>query len=294
MAASLSTALGKFLQAYIPRWREKFNVANKITFLGVVQANDIGLPDPDDLTDTTDDTSETYQSVGTGSNALEVSLYKAVKFKIKDRDLARSPLALPAMFIPKAMRQIRNAIETSVCALQKDLTGPNRIGALGGGLDKTLVSAALAVIQDLGIDGVPYLAMDGTGRHQLVSKDAVLEQTLAMAGVNALGTGEFGGLYGFAPAITGAIVKSNVAPEGIGRVGVGFVREWAAIAYGKLPTGAEITDGRNVQTIVDPASGIPIRLIQLANPSGTATNFVLDCLWGVATQDKSAAVAIEY
>lgn len=266
--------------------RNQFTLASRIYSHGAVSGNARWIRDGNGVVETkTAGTQLTGLKDSTDVNVdIEPTTQKLSRFYIEDKELAVSSVKRIAdQKIPNRLKLLVNDIEGAIAALYTSAT--HTVGALGGGITKTLLADAVAHLETA--DAMAETLVVHTNVKSQMKTDDAIQKYLEMRQDQM--TGNFVlNVFDFE-----AMGRSNqiVQPEAGKYANLAFQREAIGIAFGDLssvPEGA----GRFVRTIQDPITQMTFRVIQKSTSDGLGQEFIVDVMYGVGVQEPSLMCCI--
>lgn len=224
-----------------------------------------------------------------GKVTLEPATHKVARIRLEDGEMCLSDGGIKGILaqqVPKNLIALVNTIETAIAAKQSSLT-TNRIGSLGGGLGKTLISRAIRLIEEQ--EARPdTLCVSPFIKEGMITDEDTLKLFMYLQSGNA-NVGQFvPNAFGF-----GAVGISNqiYSPDDEQYICMAFQRECLGIAFGDL-SAVEAGAGRFINAITDPETGITFRVVQGASHDLHGQVVSIDVQYDIEVQQEEIGVAI--
>ncbi|MCX7003849.1 MAG: hypothetical protein NTV22_11325 [bacterium] len=290
MANDYTPYVLEVLSGHMPVLRNKFALAARIYNHGSVKGSARWTRD---VVGSAETKTEGTQLVGlTDSTSQKVTLtpatHKVARFYQEDGEMSvTSVRTMAEQRIPTKLVALVNDIESAVAEKQSEVL-TYRIGALGGGISRLLLTQA-----------IEKLELQNAIAQTLVVHPSVKRAMKMDDEIQKLFQYWQGG-----QAQIGSFVPNALEFEAVGRsnqiyqplagqyVCLAFQREWCGIAFGDL-SGVEAGAGRFVKAYYDPETKITFRIVQHATADGLGQEFLIDVQYDVEVQEEQLCVAIQ-
>lgn len=240
----------------------------------------LNIPYPGTFTagDKAADTAATVQQP-TGGSSVPVTLnkHKYVDFIVEDIARAQASSELLDRYIMPAITAIAEAVETDLFALYAGLSGS--VGTSGTDLSAAVLRTARKILNDKKVSKIGRFAVISDKDEIALLGDSNLATYFANAKPEAIAEGSIGRLYGFdiygsqlVPVVTGSPNSTK------NLVGTKDMFILASRPF-KDPPGQS---GVQATTVVDPTSGLAIRVLSQYSMADRGQRIGFDILYGVA------------
>jgi hypothetical protein len=293
MANTYTAAFYAALEKFVPSLTAKSRLVDKVTNYGAVNASSIKIPKPAAPTAVakTSGTAITYADNVLTSATLTLDQHYVVPLYVEDAEQQQAPEMIAQACIPDAVEKLLNKMDSTLAALQSDLTGDNRVGTLGVPLTLEVVRTAKRVLEVA--NATPeFLAIDPRIEELLYTDDDFVKiYSPQLAG--AYVSGQLPQIAGFS-----TVVNNNLYSPATGQVvGLAWMRSAFGIAFGDLGkqeqgAGRIVTRYQNGTGVNGNGTGITIYITQTATTDGLGQRYAIHAKWGVVTVDATRAVAV--